>query len=279
MPWLLVALVPSLLAAGLARRYRLLTALAMPTLLISLSYAPLFLPRSPTVIAASTPLKVMSYNVYARNQNIGAAVAVIRQERPDILMLQEVTRSHAHTLPEELADLYPGGELHLAFEPIMGQAIISRYPLTPTGGSYQMGRSQKVKVHTPDGAIAVWNVHPYAPLVWSHQYQQIAAIATEIASVDGPLIVGGDFNTTDQAETYRLISQYLRNAHWESGWGFGFSWPANAPRLKRVPIITPLVRIDHIFYSDHFFATSAGTLATAGGSDHLPVVAELSLVR
>jgi len=57
------------------------------------------------------------------------------------------------------------------------QAIISRYPLTPTGGSYQMGRSQKVLVHTPDGAIAVWNVHPYAPLVWSHQYQQIAAIA------------------------------------------------------------------------------------------------------
>jgi endonuclease/exonuclease/phosphatase (EEP) superfamily protein YafD len=40
-----------------------------------------------------------------------------------------------------------------------------------------------------------------------------------------------------------------------------------------------MVRIDHIFYSDHFFAHTAGTLPTSGGSDHLPVVAELSLVR
>jgi endonuclease/exonuclease/phosphatase family metal-dependent hydrolase len=87
--------------------------------------------------------------------------------------------------------------------------------------------------------------------------------------------VGGDFNTTDQSEGYHLLAQHLKNAHWEAGWGFGFSFPANQPRFKRIPILTPVVRIDHIFYSSHFLAHSATTLSDSGGSDHLPVIAEL----
>jgi vancomycin resistance protein VanJ len=279
MPWLLMGLIPGVIVAGLTHRFRLALVLAIPTLLMGLTFAPLFLPRTPAALAARTPMKVMSYNVWGRNQNITAAAAVIRQAQPDILLLQEVTWPIAHTLKDELADLYPDNELHVAYEPSMGQAILSRYPLIPTGASYNKGRTQKAVVDTPDGPMAVWNVHPHAPLAWSRQYQQISALAEEIAAVDGPLIVGGDFNTTDQAETYRLVNQHLNNAHWQAGWGFGFTFPAHTPRFKRVPIITPLVRIDHIFYSDHFFARHAGTLSTSGGSDHLPVVAELSLVE
>jgi endonuclease/exonuclease/phosphatase family metal-dependent hydrolase len=40
-----------------------------------------------------------------------------------------------------------------------------------------------------------------------------------------------------------------------------------------------MVRIDHIFVTDHFFVHRAATVATAGGSDHRPVIAELSLVK
>ncbi|MBN1219342.1 MAG: endonuclease/exonuclease/phosphatase family protein [Anaerolineae bacterium] len=279
MPWLLVGLIPGIIIALLTRRYRLMMILAMPTLLISLTYAPLFLPRSPVALADNMPLTVMSYNVWGRNQNIASAIDVIREEQPDILLLQEVTWRTASALMAGLTYLYPDGELHTAFDPSTGQAIISRYPLTPLGPSFKKERTQKVLIETPMGAINVWNVHPYAPLVWRYQYQQISTLAKEIAAVDGPLIVGGDFNTTDQAETYRLVNQQLSNAHWEAGWGFGFSWPAHMPRVKRVPVVTPMVRIDHIFFSDHFFAHSAATLSISGGSDHLPVVAELSLVK
>jgi vancomycin resistance protein VanJ len=221
----------------------------------------------------------MSYNVWARNPHPADAVALIRQEQPDILLLQEVTWSTAHNLKNELADLYPDSELHFIYEPGMEQAIISRYPLTSTGASYHKGRTQKALADTPNGSVAVWNVHPRSPTKWSEQYRQISALAKDIAAVDVPLIVGGDFNTTDQAEAYRYVNQHLHNAHWEAGWGFGFSFPAHIPRFKRIPIVTPMVRIDHIFYSDHFFAHSADTLSTAGGSDHLPVVTELSLVK
>jgi endonuclease/exonuclease/phosphatase (EEP) superfamily protein YafD len=253
--------------------------LAAPTFVIALTFAPLFLPRPDTVLAANASFKVMSYNVLYRNRNMAEMTQLIRQEQPDFLLLQEVTPAIAKALRPRLVDLYPEDKLHFAYEPNVGQAIISRYPFSSQELAYDKGRTQKVKVVTPVGPIEVWNVHPNAPLPWARQYRQIAGLAEDIAAVNGPLIVGGDFNTTDQSETYRLVSQYLRNAHWEAGWGFGFSFPADSLRFRDVPILTSVIRIDHIFYSQHFLARSARTLAESGGSDHLPVVAELSLVR
>lgn len=278
MPWLLLFLLPSLIIAILTYRKWLIVVLAIPTLLIGLTFAPLFLPRPGALLAAGTPLKIMSYNVLRRNENISTLAAVIRQEQPDILLLQELRPRVVSGFETELADLYPDGQLYVTYEPEVLQAVISRYPLTPLALDVQKGKVQKVIVDTPTGPIAVWNVHPSAPLPWFRQYRQLSALADDIAAVEGPLIVGGDFNTTDQSENYRLINQYLSNAHWEAGWGFGFTFPASTPD-RELPIETPIIRIDHIFYSHHFFARSAWTLADSGGSDHLPVVAELSFIR
>jgi endonuclease/exonuclease/phosphatase (EEP) superfamily protein YafD len=285
MPWLLLGLIPGLLAAGLARRKWLVVTLTIPTILIGGTFAPLFLPRPGTVLAGSTPIKIMSFNVLYNNQDYPALAGVIRQENPDILLLQEITEQSAAALEAELRDLYPDGRLYHDFADKPGQAhyfseaIFSRYPITPISVTYERGRAQKVLINTPDGPISVWNVHPTTPMPWAYHYRQIYALTEDIAAVNGPLIVGGDFNTTDHSETYRLVNQHLGNAHWDAGWGFGFSFPAHAPRVKGVPLLTRLVRIDHIFYSHHFFVHNARTLPHSGGSDHLPVVAELSLVK
>lgn len=277
MPWLLVGLLPGLALAGVARRKWVALALAVPTLIIGLTFAPLFLPRPAEVLAANIPLKVMSYNVWYHNQQVAKVTRLIRQEQPDILLLQELTPALARALKTELADLYPDGRLYWAYEPGAFQGVISRFPLTPVELAYDKGRTQKVLAETPAGPIAVWNVHPNTPLPWSRQYQQITGLVEDIAATSGPLIVGGDFNTTDQSETYQLVGQYLYNAHWEAGWGFGFSFPAHRPRFREVPIVTPVIRIDHIFYSPHFSARNARTLEESGGSDHFPVVAELGV--
>lgn len=280
MPWLLFGLVPAFGLAIVAGRRRLAVALALPTLLITLTFAPLFLPQPSTALAGQESFKVMSYNIWGWNQEPAAMVRLIEREQPDILLLQEVTPRLARLLNSELADLYPDGQLHLAYEVDIGQAILSRYPLTPVEeGSYRKGRTQKVLADTPNGDIAVWNTHPIHPLPWRQQYRQISALVEDIAATTQPLIVGGDFNTTDQSETYQLINQYLHNAHWEAGWGFGFSFPSTDRPLRDKLPLPALVRIDHIFYSDHFFAHKARTLSEAGGSDHFPVAAELSRVN
>lgn len=281
MPWLLIGLIPGLLMAGLAWRKGLMMTLALPTLMIGFTFAPLFLPRSNPVFASSDSLKVMSYNVWGRNQNMSAIAELIKQEQPDILLLQELSPRAARSLRPELTHLYPDSKLHLAYEPQTYQGIISRYPLTPLKASLQGSRIQSVIVETPSGPITVWNVHTAQPWPWSRQYRQFSKLAKAVASLDGPLIVGGDFNTTDQSDAYHLVAQHLGNAHWEAGWGFGFSFPAPARPIHGHPLLTlpPAVRIDHIFHSHHFFTRSARTLAESGGSDHFPVIAEFSQVR
>ena len=71
MPWLLLPLVPGLILAAWSKQRWLSLTLAIPTILITYNYAPLFLPRStPPVLADSGQIKVMSHNIWHRNDNI-----------------------------------------------------------------------------------------------------------------------------------------------------------------------------------------------------------------
>ena len=281
-PWFLVILLPGTIAAAFARRKWLALTLATPMLFLFLTYIPLFLPGSRTVLASGTPLKVMSYNLYYQNDEAEAIVEVVQQEQPDILLLQELKPKLAGPLIDQLRQLYPEGEFYFEwvdennYPRPFSQAVVSRYPLTPLGQSYEAGRLQKVRVETPDGPVTLFNVHPPPTIPQEH----IQQLVREIETVDGPLIVGGDFNITDQTNSYRLIDQYLDNAHWEAGWGFAFTFPSRS-HINGAPIpLRPLYRIDHIFYNDHFSAQSARTVTEAStGSDHLPIVAQLIRLR
>jgi endonuclease/exonuclease/phosphatase (EEP) superfamily protein YafD len=174
-------------------------------------------------------------------------------------------------------------------------------------------------VETPQGNITIWNVHPSTAISqerWNLQHGQIMALTHAIAEFKGgPLIVAGDFNTTPQSDNFQLVAQYLHNAHHEGGQGFGFSFPAQSINIPNKTInlqwkllsFSPireavkwlgakpeplfkyhknlqlpsgsLVRIDQIFYNDHFTVRQAQTLTDSGGSDHLPIIAELVLVK
>ncbi len=294
MPWLLSGLLFGNAAAAMARRRWLVTFLAIPTLLIGMNFVSLFFPSFTFAEANSTTsLKVMSYNVWWKSRDVQAVAEVIRQEQPDIILLQELNSALAQKLKQELVDLYPDDKLYFAYEWVIDQAIISRYPISEIGYRHDLGRVQMVIIDTPSGPFTVWNVHPVQPRPWRKHYRQMAALAAAIAEVEGALIIGGDFNTTDQSDSYKLIERYLPAAHREAGWGFGFSFPAPSSRFQGLANLgftkrgvkqllwlaantSPTMRIDHIFYSDHFLAQQAYTLENSGGSDHLPVVAELS---
>ncbi|MEM7348731.1 MAG: endonuclease/exonuclease/phosphatase family protein, partial [Chloroflexota bacterium] len=274
------ALIPSLLLAGFTYRYWLAIALSVPALLIMLAFAPLFLEKPNTLPASSVPIKIMSYNIWGRNKTVQEAANLIREEKPDILLLQEDYYAVSAILHPQLKELYEDQPLYLVAEPRMGQTIISRYPIVPIEASYRNGRAQKIWIDTPIGQFQVWNVHTKTPYRdWEGQTQQVRYLAQEISLTSEPLIVGGDFNSPELAAPYRLINRYLKNAHWQAGFGLGATYPKIGHRFKGIPIITPVLRIDHIFYSNHFVAHNSYTLSKSGGSDHYPIVAELSLVE
>jgi vancomycin resistance protein VanJ len=281
LPWTLLFLILATLIAGLARRKWLLITLAIPTLILCLSFAPLFLPRHNTPLPNDRfTFKIMSHNLYFR-QDTTSILNLIRQEQPDILVLQELHPKLISIPLDDLDDLYPELYVDVVNTPEKGfvQAILSRYPLTRISAELDRGRAQKVMAETPAGPIAVWNVHLFPPFridPYLHDLQA-TALVEDIRMADYPLIVLGDLNATDQSSTYNAIGRYLHNAHWDAGWGFGFTFPAPPHIPPEWPIETGvLYRIDHIFYSHHFIAHDAQTLSTSAGSDHFPVIAILS---
>jgi vancomycin resistance protein VanJ len=280
-PWILIFSVPMLIITGLTRRKWLLFLLAIPTLTIAFTFAPLFLPNPQATLPPNGfSLKIMSYNLHGIKK-INGIFEVIRKEKPDILLIQEFSPALVSPSFHGLDNLYP--ELYMDRAPKdFGQAIFSRYPLKQVSTEFDKGRTQKILIETPAGQIAIWNVHPIPPyLIPPEQYDtQMSSLVGDIAKIKGPLIVAGDFNATDQSEAYRMVNNYLKDAYWEVGWGFGFSYPAPPYTFMDSRIQTgPLWRIDHIFHSQDFIATSAHTLSKSGGSDHFPIVAEFSMMK
>jgi len=280
-PWLLIPSLPMLIIAGMRRRTWLSIVLATATLANILTFAHLFLPRQQAVPSPDgLTLKIMSYNLHGI-LGIDGIVEVIRREKPDVLLLQECSPALASPSFHGLDDLYP--ELYVdADSKDTGQAIFSRYPLKQISVEFDTGRTQKVMIEMPSGSIAIWNTHPIPPfLVPPQKYDaQISALAAEISKATGPLIVGGDFNATDQSEAYRKIHRYLEDAFGEAGQGFGFTYPAPPYTFMDMNLQTgPLWRIDYIFHSPDFMVTSARTLTNAGGSDHFPILVEVSRIE
>jgi vancomycin resistance protein VanJ len=281
LPWVLFSLLASLIPALLFRRLWLAAALAGPALLIGFGYLPLFFSRQAPLASHGVPLKVMSYNVWSENPSLLPAAKLIREQDPDILLVQEISREQLRELTLSLEK--PAGaasqEWNVAYAPRAMQAVVSRYPLTPLMSDRKLAKVQAVRVDTAAGAVTVFNVHPRRGN-WQGRHRQLKTLLQEhILTAAGPVLLGGDFNTTDQSQTYKMLSRHLRNAHWQAGRGFGFSYPANLQAWNEFLPTWPLVRIDHIFYNRDFYAINAETLRESCGSDHLPVTASLLLVN
>lgn len=278
MPWLLLVLLPGVFWA-VFMKYRGLTALLiLSVLIIFVAYAPLFWPRSTTSEPAAEELKVISYNTWSKNLDTERIARVVKEQKPDVLLLQEVKPAVFESLIKHFHDLYTDHEMYFSYEPQLLLAVVSRYPMENSAGITGKGRVQRVFLHSPVGRISVFNVHMLRRGGWLSRYRKITSLLEEnVVHETGPVILGGDFNTTDQAETYKYISKFLHNAHWESGFGFGFSFPSSVIKLFGPVSLPPLVRIDHIFFNSRFSIREASTIRDSGGSDHFPVMAILSL--
>ena len=282
-PWLYIGLmVGALLAIGSRRRW-----LSWYIILLlvggGLYYGPLFVPNLPQAKAqpeSLSTLRVMTFNVHYSNRNVAQIAEMIRAEQPDIIALQEITPPLTEPLLAELAAEYP----YVAIDEVRHSSlgVMSRYPISNQPKPLDVIRAQYATVTTPDGAIAVWNLHPI-PAVgrerWLAQRKTMAGISRAIGVEKGPIIVLGDFNATPEAENFQLIAQQLTNVHRAAGYGFAFTFPDTGPESPISRFASPfrvlprLVGIDHILVSRHFAPLNSYVLPGGGGSDHRPVMA------
>lgn len=81
-----------------------------------------------------------------------------------------------------------------------------------------------------------------------------------------PIIVCGDLNDTPISYTYQRLARHLNSAYRQTCFGPGFTYSK-----RSFP-----VRIDHIFYSEHWNCTSCRIDRTVSSSDHYPLIVQLS---
>lgn len=250
------------------------TIVSLVLVLVNLAVlVPWYVPDSVPNAARTAPIRLLFANVYVNNMEYDRLKSIIRRERPDLIALAEVTPAWQEALtdleplyPYSLAGVGPGQS---------GMLMYSSRPLTPLSDIDALGISERKIL----GATVTWEgisfaaiaVHPRPPIgpdLFEERNRFLATVGGYVRDRTAPVVVIGDFNVSLWSPIHQQFSHIsgLRNAR--RGFGILPTWPAHQSLL--------FIPIDHCFISQDVDVRNFRTGASIG-SDHLPILAELSL--
>lgn len=281
-----------LLLAAVSRQRRLaIIAALVPLLIFGWLYWPYLIPR-PVQTTSRPTLRVMTFNVLYTNTDYEAVAEVVLKYQPDLVALQEVQPEMMQRLQERLRQEYPYSLMGVE-HPYGATAAFSRHPIAD---SYVLDtkadRSAVVLRVAMDGGLVTFvSTHLLAyGLKWViltdvfqlpqtidgrvfEQERQAQVVVDEVRKFDGPVIVACDCNSKETSGSSRILAGAMTNAAWAAGRRVGGSGLAGTqPDLD-------LDHIDYVFYRGPLTTTGVYTVQDSAGSDHLPVVAELTWTK
>ncbi|NML64197.1 endonuclease [Hymenobacter sp. RP-2-7] len=290
---LLVALGCLVLLPLLARRWHWGTwALALGLGSAAGLQASIVLPYSPLVplaVAQATPaqathraatLRLFEANVLQSNRHAADLLRLVRQQNPDVVLLEETNAWWAHAV-DSLGQAYPYHML-CPLPDTYGMLLYSKYPLSDTVRRFLQHPnvpSFYANVQLPSGQrFYLCAVHPVPPVPSEHPYNKHEREAELVkvgrllqAQTQGPglpTLVVGDLNDVAWAHTTRLFESQANLHSVRVGRGLYATFDAKIPLLR-----WPL---DHVFVSSQFRVVELKRLAYFG-SDHFPLYCELAL--
>lgn len=270
-PWaLMTRRILPIVATGLATGV-----LLVPILGVRLSW--------PTAAAAAPrgDIRIVTCNVHRQHLDAGALREYIADIQPDIVALQGWSDVNKDVL-------FGGGtwEIHREGELL----VASRFPLgkvtpldfadtsVPLG---ERGSAASFELLTPRGPIHLINLHlasPHAGLLSftkdsgdklagnilrrRRESEMVRAMADRLP---GPLLLTGDFNTTDDSPIFREHWGDLADAFSERGSGLGYTYLVGHTQL----------RIDHILAGPAWEVANCW-VGPKAGSPHRPLVADVN---
>jgi endonuclease/exonuclease/phosphatase (EEP) superfamily protein YafD len=233
--------------------------------------------RRANVPAGGASLRLLVANVLDENERVDDVAAWANAQDVDAMLLMEVTpalddalgRAGLHSHARLAADSDKGRTTLVLAHRAFVSAEVRDAGGTPT---------PVVTLALGDRAVTVAAVHPRSPDTPRHLTTwaaQLAGLAELRRSIDGPLVMAGDWNACRWHPPFRrLLRADLTDAHEALGRGLSGSWPAHRP-WRVVPAFT---RLDHALLSPEVAATSVRDL-TCPGSDHRAFVVELVLLE
>lgn len=257
-----------------------------------------FVSRQKPIPPSADVLRVMTFNMLVYTPDVTNAVNVIRDESPDIVMIQETSFAMADALDQKMKDLYPY-QIHNPSDIPIGLSVISKYPFEVMDddlGDYWVGTPIPLEVNWNGQIVHIVDFHMYpttmgimlspedAQAVIKIRREKAVRLVEFVQEHPGPVILAGDANDVWLNDTYiTLVNSGLQDAWAQAGSGLGHTFPGNkspgTSRLHIAGVYIPewMVRIDYIFASPDWEVLSAKLGQTDGYSDHRPVIATLRL--
>lgn len=222
-----------------------------------------------TAIVGQRRFKVLTFNTYNLNRDVGAILGEVRRHDADVVVLIELGPNKVR-LRRTLAQQYRYAKTcDHSWDCAIG--IFSRLPVrtfnvvdAPDDAGPAL-ISAEVRVGTT--YVTVIGAHVLSP---NHgpraNFLELDHLAERVAGQSGPVLVVGDLNTTLWAnafDNFRRKSGLRHMGHLIP------TWP-----VKPLPL--PQIGIDHIFVSPGLQVARVAA-GRAAGSDHLPLIATVEL--
>ncbi|HTS47848.1 MAG TPA: endonuclease/exonuclease/phosphatase family protein [Bryobacteraceae bacterium] len=236
-------------------------------------------------------MRIATYNIH-KSRGLDGRTRVERIARvlekidADIIALQEVVSRDGESLEDHQASylanrlgrFYAVGETRKHRGGIYGNVTLSRWDfervqpidLTVSGRERRGALRTDIRVH--QRLLHVFNLH-LGTAQRERRRQAVRLMDKDLlraVDIAGPRVVLGDFNDW----THGLVTRTLHaELHFND-------LATSLPKRRNYPAILPLLHLDHIYYDHHFKLLEGGferDRLSLVASDHLPLVAELSL--
>ncbi|MET7734000.1 endonuclease/exonuclease/phosphatase family protein [Streptomyces sp. NPDC005402] len=218
-----------------------------------------------------------SFRVLTSNVEFGRAtdalVTAVREEKPDIVFVEECEYGCSATLSRSLSEVYPYRR-SVAGGGSTGSVVLSRFPLKPAAGIPDSTMGMPGAVADMRGhPVRLQLAHPMPPLpsqldLWRSELGRLRNFAA--AAHQAPTVLAGDFNASQDHAAFRaILDTGLRDAARLAGSGRTPSWPA-----RTAPVIG--AQIDHVLVSADFSASDARFLHLTD-TDHRALLVAITL--
>lgn len=262
-------------AAGFLLMKRWKPCLTTLLLFMLVDFVPLAHLYMPVAIAQPAPphtVTLFHANLWGnKNRNYDRTTELLKQLKPDLVALSEVTPAWGRHLKKELSQ-YP---YKIVEDRSGGVALFSRYPISESKVEFFDAGTRKrprivAKLNVEGQELTCIVVHPLVPLgPWfKHRNNEFIELANEASQISGNKILVGDLNCSPWSSYFKDLAEHGGLKDSEPGFGAQATWPT----FVRVPLIP----IDHCLTSDSI-TTLKRRVGPNIGSDHLPVQLTLSL--
>ena len=224
--------------------------------------------------------RVMTLNVYKGEADAQTIVDLVREERVEVLALQETTNDFVEQLKNAHIETYLPYSQVSTMDGAYGNGLWSATPLAEPvddavnssasfmpGGTVQFSGGQK--------AVRFVSVHTTSPRQgdWRQWKRSLDELGLKRGDEGTRYVFMGDFNATmDHASMREFLGARFRDAAYGSGHGFAFTSPTN---LFAVPAVAA---VDHVVVDSDMTAGQV-QVKRITGSDHAALLATIDVGR